>query len=262
MPLLFSLEWWAMATLSGYKRLAGRSERFLEIATGKEISRRAYDKIRRGISNEELAKINRKFYSTEHALRPARGRKSGFMYAPAVREDIAKARIEERERIEKEKKAEKERKKIERAIERQKNKKLKTIKRFNKNMLKPGTKARRFLFYTYEEYVDLYNQMKKSGVVLAYSLGVYGVNEQTGETMAAFVIPMRDFGKRPISEAHFSELDEWAEEHSYFILLGYMIQAHFKKDFYESHAIAHGITPKYQTQTEAYLRAKGQWKKG
>jgi len=239
-----------MATLPGYKRLPGRSERFVEIATGKEISRRQYDKLRRGISNEKLAEINKKFHATESFARPARGRASARKLAPEIRAEVVRARREAEEIKKAAERATRESRKIGRQIERIKSRKIRPLPKFSVSWLKPGHMAARRLFSDYGEYLRAFNEMRSSGKVFAYALGVYGVDTRTAAPMAAIVVPMRALD-RPLSEKQFYEImGDWVNEHSYFELVSYLLHVAFKREVYESRAIRHGIKPKYTRQTQ------------
>lgn len=224
-----------MATLPGFKRLPGRSERFLVVATGEEISRRKYDLIRRGLSNEELARINRATELKTQLARPARGRKSVLKAPDFIREEVVTERVAETAKKEILKKVEKEQKKISRANERLTAKKV-HLPKFSGRLLKPGRKARRVPFNEYSEYAGYWADMKKSKIVFAYSLGIAAVDTRIGLERDAIVFPMRTFD-RVLSEEQFeSEMNEFLDSHAYLEFMHYFIHIAFAAEYYETKA--------------------------
>lgn len=222
-----------MATLPGFKRLPGRSERFLNEKTGETISRRKYDLLRRGISNETLAKINRTSEPKKQLARPARGRKSILKLPENIVDELAIERSEERARKERLKALEKERRKVDRNVEKLKNKKIKTPK-FSGRLLKKGRKARRLPFEEYSQYSKYWDEMKKSGIVFAYSVGVSAVDTRIGYERDAIVFTLKTFSKK-ISEPDFNEaMINFLESKSYLEFLNYFIHIAFSESYYKS----------------------------
>ena len=229
-----------MATLPGFKRFPGRNERFLVIATGEEISRRKYDLIRRGISNEALARINKATELSEQLARPARGRKSVLKEPDFVKSVVIKSRIQEKAKREVLTKVAKAQKQIDRKIERARNKKISTPK-FSGGLLKAGRKARRVLYSEYDDYLKLYADMKKSGIVFGYSVGALGVDTRTGEQRGAFLFPLKGFDS-PIDPDEYAEVfSEWLESHAYIEYIADMLQISFEPKYYEAKAVRAGI---------------------
>lgn len=224
-----------MATLPGFQRLPGRSERFKVIATGEEISRRKYDLIRRGLSNEVLARINRDTQLETQLARPARGRKSVLKAPDFIREEVVTERKEIKKRTETLKKVEKEQKKIERNNNRLTAKKVK-LPKFSGRLLKAGRKARRVPFNEYDEFVPFFEDMKKSGIVFAYSLGIAAVDTRIGLERDAIVFPMRAFDMFVTEEQFYSAMDEFLESHAYLEFMHYFIHIAYSREYYESKA--------------------------
>lgn len=225
--------------LPGFKRLPGRSERFINTVTGEEISRRKYDQIRRGLSNEQLRDINRATEPEKQLARPARGRSSAIKLAPEIRSDVVAARREaaqlkaERELIQKEKR------KLQRKIETSKNKKVRR-KKIRKQLLTPGHMGERISFNDYAELLEALSEAKKSGVVFAYGLGWHGIDERTGIYRDVTVMTMTAIGDK-ISEDEFEEqMQDSMETKSYLIFLNYWMHVAFSKKFAEEWAVKNG----------------------
>lgn len=221
-----------MATLPGFKRLPGRSERFLVVATGQEISRRKYDLIRRGLSNEQLAKINAVAEPEEQLARPARGRTSVRKLAPEIKKDIVNVRKEFREKKKQIAAQEKEEAKLARRIETIKGKKVK-VKKFTTAMLKAGHYGRRLAFNTHEDYETLYADAKKSGKVIFYGLGMDGYDERTGTHIPVTVFTMRAFDGLISRDDFYDAMNDYLESRPYYIFVSFFMHLAFSREFAE-----------------------------
>jgi hypothetical protein len=224
-----------MATLPGFKRLPGRSERFLVVATGQEISRRKYDLIRRGLSNEDLARINKATELQNQLARPARGRKSVLKAPDFIKQEVVSERIAESTKKEILKKVEKQQKKIDRDNQRLTARQVK-VPKFSGRLLKAGRKARRVPFNDYDEYVTFYGDMKKSKIVFAYSLGIAAVDTRIGRERDAIVFPMRTFDGLLSEDEFQSYMDAFLESHAYLEFMHYFIHIAFSAEYYERKA--------------------------
>lgn len=213
---------------------------YINAETGQVLSRRQYDKLRRGdgLSNEMISKLN-KASDLEAALsRPARGRKSLAKLSDAERQFIAEARVEDFQR-KAEIKAEKQAKgKLSRAIQRKVGKRVKR-RRITYQMLNPGSKGARTYFNGYKEYLELFYEGKNSGLVFSYGLGMVGVDsreEYNARDLAVTVFTMHAFD-RPIPEERFNrEFEAAILERSYFEFANYFMHVAFKKDVYTKRA--------------------------
>lgn len=225
-----------MAVVPGFRRVAGsgRAERYVNVATGEEISRRQYDKLRRpGFTNESLAELNRQVESVKAAQRPARGKSSLKKLPPELRDLEAERRVFQEIARKKREKEIAEQKRIAREIERQRGKKVKTPKRITGALLTPGALGRTIEFENgYPEYLSLYEQAKKSGKIFSYSIGVDGIDSRTGRRYRATVFTQRGFD-RPISAETFNaEIRAFLEsKKSYFIFKNYAMHLAFAIDY-------------------------------
>jgi hypothetical protein len=225
--------------LPGFRRLPGRSERFINEATGEEISRRKYDTIRRGLSNEQLRDINRAQNPEISLARPARGRTSAIKLAPEIRADIAAARREAEEQRKQREKQIKETAKLQRKIESAKNKKVRR-KKVRKQLLKPGQMGSRIAFNDYDEYTEALDEARKTGVVFAYGLGWHGIDERTGRTLDVTVFTLTSVRTTYDEDEFETAFEESQESKSYMIFLNYFMHIAFSKSFAEELAEKNG----------------------
>lgn len=220
-----------------WKLLPG-AKRAVNIETGENISRRQYDKIRRGtdLSNEKLAQLNRVTNPQLSELRPARGRKSALKASPTEQALIAEARQEDRQRRKELAAEEKKRKADERELARRLNRPKRKLRKVTAGLLKPGHKAARIPFDTYEEYLQLFDQAKRGGKVIFYGLGVQGHHENTGAELDITVFTMRTLD-RPVSEDDFDgAMFDVLENYAYFVFENYWMHLAFKREVYEARA--------------------------
>lgn len=227
--------------LPGFQRVksTGNNERFINTETGIEISRRAYDKIRRGLSNEQLRDINAEIEPEKQLARPARGRSSALKAPAEVRRDIVAARKEEQTQRKRREAELKEQQKITNKIEREKARKVKR-KVIRKQLLVPGRMGARISFNDYSEYLDAVKEAKKSGVVFSYSLGWHGVDERTGLTRDVTVFTGASVNLIRGEDEFDAEFEASIEEKSYMIFLNYWMHVAFSKSFAEEWAKRNG----------------------
>lgn len=229
-----------MATLPGFKYLGGTSQSYLEIATGKILPRRQYDKLKGKLSYEAIAKINKAQDFAAQLARPARGRTSLKNLTPEFRESVIAARLEKEQALEEAKKQKKTSANLQRTIDRATKRKVHSPK-FSPRLLKAGRMGRRLPFLTYVQYLTYFNDAKKSGVVFAYSLGIHAIDTRDGREKSVTVYNLRAFDK-PIPEAEFkASMQTTMLEKSYFAFLNYYIHLAFKKEYAKKKAIAAGI---------------------
>jgi len=229
--------------LSTFARVkgSGKTERFVNLVSGEQISRRQYDKIRRAsqgsniLSNEALAKINKAIEPDEQLARPARGRTSARKLAPVIKADVIKARKELQAQQEETAKSIKEQRLIDRRIEAMKRKKVR-VKKFSGRLLKPGRQAVRIAFNTWEEYVELYEAAEQSGIVFSYGMGIQGYDANLGVPRDATIFRMDAFSGLIDEDTFYSEMEGFIETHSYFIALNYYMHIHYSAAFVKKRA--------------------------
>lgn len=169
--------------ISGWEYLGGKSQRYREIATGREISRRQYDKLDGQLSYEKKAAHNKIINPELSAIRPARGRKSYLKSEDWAKKEIAEQRIEA-ERLKKEKaKKEKEERQSELKAQRLSKKKI-YVKKVRKHLIPKGKIGWRVGFNNYNDFVTLIEDAKKiSNIIFAYGFGIVGVDTQDGQAV-------------------------------------------------------------------------------
>jgi len=228
-----------MATLlqtykrSDFQRVkgSGKTERFINLITGKEVSRRTRDAAVRGISNEKLAIANKAISEAEQLARPARGRTSARKLAPVIKADVVKARKEEKERKAKKAAAEKEQRGIERKIERAKTKRVKTPK-ISKRLLKPGKISRTVDFDDPYKLDGILEEVRATPEIFAYYLGFDAVHEKSGRRVD-ITLYTREAANNIITGEEFAQaVDDYLAEHRYLIVSSYWIRL----VFYEKYA--------------------------
>lgn len=223
----------ASKLLPGYKGLGGSSKRVLDTRTGETLSRRQYaQRVKRSslLTNEQLAKINKKSDPKSQILRPTKGRTSALKLAPAISEDVANARIEEQERISREKSREKQQKKVDHKIELAKGKRVK-VKKITARLLEPGKLGRRLGFNDYDDYLSLFKQAKATKKIFAYGMGVEGVDARSGLIVTPTLWTLRSFDK-PISEREFDEkVTDFLTSRSYIVFTNFWMHLAFNIAF-------------------------------
>ncbi len=242
------------ALLPGYRRLPGKSARMVT-PEGVEISQRQYRKIVREqsgmtpiiggkkiTSNEALAKFNRENNLAAQLARPARGRTGLKKLDKSEAEKIAAKRAEEKLAAEKEKREAEAAQKIINT----RNKKIakatgKKAKKFSLNSLRPGRLAFQTTFYSYAEMQELIKDARKSGKVLAFALGINGVDERDGKDLHAMLTGLYDISYK-FSEEKFDELSEdFIDGHAYFVFLSWFLHLSFKADYASAKANRAGL---------------------
>lgn len=212
-----------------FVRVPGAARQYKNINTGAVISRRKYLELKRGVTLEDYAEINRQTNPTLAAVRPARGRASALKKSATEQKIIADARIEDAQR---------------RNEIKNKNKliaaKSRTVrvKKFRPDLLKPGHQAIRISFNEYSDYVKLFNDAKASGKVLSYGLGMVGFMENGNDVddRGITVFHLRAFD-RVVSENDFNErMADELEARSYFRFSHFYMHIHFKKEYWLARA--------------------------
>lgn len=214
---------------SDFRRVkgSGKTERFISLITGKEVSRRVRDETLNRVSYEKKAIANKAINEAEQLARPAKGRTSARKLAPAIKADIVKARKEEKQRKAQTAALEREQKAMDRRAQQLRGKKVAPPKVINGATLRAGTMGRRINFNDYDEYLTLFEQAKKSKLVFLYGLGWTGIDLRTSRELGVTVFPMRDFGK-PITKARFhGEFQQSVEDKSYMEFLHYWMHLAF-----------------------------------
>jgi hypothetical protein len=229
--------------LPGYRGLGDSARRVVNEATGEILSRRQYaQRVKRGgaLTNEQLAKLNKAQAPIESISRPTKGRSSIQKLAPEVKEEIAKARIESVEQKKRREAREKEEKRFEKKLEKLKEEASKRIKvpRVTLSLLRPGTKGRRIAFNDYSDYLQIIEDSRKSGHVLAVGLGAEGVDSRDeGLRKIAFtVFPMRPVREIIPEKEFYSAFTSEIQSRSYFVFLRYWAHLAFKRESYEKRA--------------------------
>lgn len=217
-----------------FESLKNKKREYRNVLTGEIISKRQYDKYRRGgLSNEMFAKLE-KVTNLDLALsRPARGRKSILKSSETEKELILEARKEDLQRRKELEEKRKMEKVVERKIARQARKTVKRGK-ITRHTLKAGRAGARIPFNTYDEYVELIIDAQNDGNIHAYGLGVIGFDENTGDERAITVFTMRRVARNEpaISRDEFDEEMEAAiQERSYFIFQHYFLFLAYKMEY-------------------------------
>jgi hypothetical protein len=220
---------------------SGKSKRYVNEQTGEIVSRRQFDKIRREkelgekTTNEKLAELSKQIDPLKQAARPARGRTSIQKLEPKTREDIARSRVENAKALEEADKRRKEEKAVQKRIEFAKRRHIK-VKKITARLLRPGHMSANVEFNDYEDYLDLFEQAKKSGKIFSYGIRLIGVDARDGLIKTPTVFRMRAFDI-PIDEDEFIDtINDFVESKGYFVLIGLSMHLAFTKSFSEQHA--------------------------
>lgn len=222
--------------VSDWESLGGKARKYRNIKTGEEISRWAYNKLKTGVDFRTAAEHARIINPEVAVLRPARGRKSALKKTGVERKMIAEARIEDRQRREEIAKQQAEVRKLERKIDRARNKKVKRRK-ITKAALIPGRRAVRTPFNTYGEYLEIFAEAKRIGVVAFMGVGVVGLDENTGEERDATIFTMRLL-TRPIPEDEFEdEVTNFLEAKAYFAFSHYFAHVAYRADYADAKSL-------------------------
>jgi hypothetical protein len=208
-----------------FERVPGAARQYKNKSTGEVISRRKYLELKRGVTLEEFAQLNKQTNPELYAARPARGRTSAVKKSPTERAIIAEARLEDMQR----------RKDIanKNKLMAAKTRKVRTRK-FRLDMLKAGRQAVRISFNDYDEYVTLFKDAKATGKVLSYGLGIIGFMENGYDVddRGITVFHLRAFDKL-IPEDEFNErMTDELEARSYFVFSHFYMHVHFKKEYW------------------------------
>lgn len=211
-----------------YIPLGGKSRRFLDTETGKEISRRQYQNLVKGISFEAKAKLNKAESLGESLARPARGRtKAATQQEIENRLEAARIQAETRNYNKLNAKAARQAKSI----------KLKTIR---PQLLKTGHRAERIPFNSYAQYETLLKQANSvkapngKRLISSYGLGIVGYHEITGEMLTATLLTLTS-PRVKLTEDEFDDLtDEFIESRAYFIYSHHYMHLHFDTEYAES----------------------------
>lgn len=209
---------------------SGKSERFINLITKQEVSRRTRDAAVRGITNEKLAIANRAINEAEQLARPARGRSSVRKLAPVIKAGIVKARKEQKVEKVKLKEETKRVKLVERKIERAKVKKVRTPK-ITKRLLKPGKISRTVDFDGPDKLDEILEQVREVDEIFAYYLGFDAVHEKSGNRVD-ITLYRREERDNEITGEEFAEaVDDYLEQHRYLVIATYWIRLVFYEKF-------------------------------
>lgn len=229
----------AVESPSNYKRLPGKAQRFRNIETGEEISRREFNKRTGRLSFEELAKANKAANEDAQLLRPARGRSSARNAPEEIKKVVLEARkvITDAEKEERRKAREKAlreaEKKKELAAELRKQKRIERerTKLYRREIpklsrLKPGSLGFKVRFTSFADYEKMMRELRAIGrdKILGYTLGWVFIDERTGKKGAMTLTPMlKGISERDdLDEEEFSEMfDTSIEEKTYAVFLYY-----------------------------------------
>ncbi len=235
-----------MALLPGYKGLGGTAKRVLDLATGKELSRREYaEKVKRQglLKNEELAALNKATAPEKQILRPTKGRKSALKLSEGAAKAEAQKRLQnaaKQKRREAEQKAQRETAK---KIEAKKRRVVKP-KKISTRLLQAGKMGRRIPFNNYADYLQMFADAKATNKIFAYGIGVEGVDARDGKILAATIFPMRGFAK-PIPEELFNDTtEEFLTSRAYFIFTNFFMHLAFNVEYAREKASKAKAKPK------------------
>jgi len=235
--------------MARFEPIKGPGRYYLDTLTGQKVTKRFRDTTLRGaISNEKAAQLNRITNLELAVSRPARGRKGIKGLSEKEKADIIAARIEDEKRkkeLAAQAKAERE---LNRLLQKKSAKKV-NFKHFSDRALRPGSKGARFSFNSYDEYLVLAKEVKASRNTLAYSLGMVGYHETTGEDYGVTVFTLKSAQDKPYSRETFEEgFEEAITERTYFRFQYYFMHVAYKKEYYEK------VFADYQARVKAGKR--------
>lgn len=208
--------------------LGGKSRRYLDTETGKELSRRQYQNSVKGISFEAKAKANKAADLGKALARPARGRtKASTQTEIENRLEAARIQATTKNYNRLANKAAREAKSV----------KVKTIR---PQLLKTGHRAERIPFSTYAQYEALLKQANTvkapngKRLITSYGMGIVGYDERTGKELTATLITLQSPRVKMSEEEFDEETENFIESHSYFIYSHHYLHLHFDTEYAES----------------------------
>lgn len=239
-----------MAKTSDFYPLRNKERQYKHKTTGEIISRRQWQKIKRGgMSNEKFAELNRVTNEKLQVLQPARGRKSALKKTDTEKEMIAEARIEDRQRREQIAISEREARLLERRIKKAQAKRVRA-KAIRPQLLKAGNMGARISLNDYNDYLKAFEQGKNATVrlkngariplVFSYGLGMVGVNENTGQDLGITVFTMRTFDRPIAMDEFYDEMEATLAERAYFVFSHYFMHVAFSKAYANEKAASRG----------------------
>lgn len=221
----------------GWEPLGGTSRRYRNVETGQILPRRQFDKLR-GISYEKKAEYSRARDPAAFYLRPARGRSSARKLEGEFAQQVAEERKAAQQAArEAERAATAESRRL-REVRRKTNRRVKQ-KVIRPQLLKPGHKAERISFDTYEGYLKAIHEMRAMRVtvngrrergIIGYVLGIVGVVDKNGkETLTgATLTRLQNQDNEPLSESElFAVTEQYLETRPYFMFLHWTLQVSF-----------------------------------
>lgn len=209
---------------------SGKTERFVNLITKQEVSRRTRDAAVRGITNEKLAIANRIINEEEQLARPARGRTSARKLAPAIKSGVVHARKEQKVQKVAQKESAKKERAVDRKIERAKVKKVRTPK-ISKRLLKAGKISRTVDFDDPEKLDEILEQVRDTPEIFAYYLGFDAVHEKSGNRVDITLFRREEASNVITSEDFEEAVDEYLSEHRYLVVATYWIRLVFYEKF-------------------------------
>ena len=215
-------------------RLSGAARNYQNTETGEVLSRRQYDQrfgrlAKAGIkSNEEQASKNREQNLEAQLARPARGRESVRKYG----EETQRAIIEGRKQFAKQKQETEAMQKKIRAMKARANR---APKKVSDRLLQAGRIGKRFdVPLNYEAIRDVIESAKGSHVV-AYGVGLNGIDSRTGAEISYWYRRSRFGGMMDIgtsfTHADYAAMMEQANEKGYFVPVSAFVHLAFDKDY-------------------------------
>jgi hypothetical protein len=216
---------------SRFQRIPGKQKRVLDKQTGKEYSRRQFDKEfgklkTQGVkSYEELARYNKGQEGKAQLLKPAKGRASALKLPAEKKREVLAQRVETQTE-----------KRLQNKIQKEESKKLRTPKSLSLKNFKPGKMGRRFNvpfdLITINEFINTAAKFKGS---YGYTVGFIFVDTKTGAKGGVTLIRLRDL-KMPYELDEFEEMLNYIEERNYIHPLNAVVYIALKQQVAESYA--------------------------
>ncbi len=215
----------------GFRKLSGRSERYLDLSTGQELSRRQYDKLygllkQRGFTSyERQAKANEEIEIQKHLSRPARNRPSlqtAQKQSGKSPQEIIENRMMGRDLS-----------KLKKIIQGAENRKVRLPKSLSNRNFKPGKKGRHFRtrldFDAMADFIETASNFKNAAV---YSYGIEFYDTRKKHRGAVTLVPLRDFSV-PFDDSDWDDILDWIADHDYVQLLFGMVYVGLNIETYE-----------------------------
>lgn len=236
--------------IPGWAPLGGSSRQYRNVETGQIISRRQLDKLR-GIAYEQKAEYSRARDPAAFYLRPARGRSSARKLQGEFARQVAEERKAAQQAAREAQRAAAAEGRRLREVRRKANRRVKQ-KTIRPQLLKPGHKAARISFDTYEGYLKAVREMRAMRVtvggrrergVVGYTLGIVGVVEKNGIEMftGATLMRLQNPDNAAMSEDElFAVTEQYLESRPYFRFLHWTLQVSFNIHYAREKAARYG----------------------